>query len=171
MSRETIMRHQIADYLGIPGEGDTVTYALMGTGFNTLDENPSAQIDTKAYICDRAASSIIKGYQPQFPFDTDLIKSEDAVMELYKIGRDQLTGADAEREYVRVDLFDPVTGSGAADNTFRARKFVVAVEVSGCAGAGGEAIKVTGNLNNVGSFVAGSFNTSTRTFTADSAGA
>ena len=40
MARETIMRHQIADYLGIPGEGDAVTYSLMGTGFNTLDEKP-----------------------------------------------------------------------------------------------------------------------------------
>ena len=80
MANETIMRFQIADYLGIPGDSDT-TYALMGAGFNTLDENPAAQLDTKAYINDKAASSIVKGYQPQFPFDTDLIKSEEAVME------------------------------------------------------------------------------------------
>ena len=77
MANETIMRFQIADYLGIPGDSDT-TYALMGAGFNTLDENPAAQLDTKAYINDKAASSIVKGYQPQFPFDTDLIKSEKA---------------------------------------------------------------------------------------------
>ena len=89
-------------------------------------------------------------------------------MELYKIGRDRLTGADAEREYIRVDLFDPVNSTA---NTFRARKFVVAVEVTSCAGTGGEAIKVTGNLDNVGSFVAGTFNTATKTFTADSAAA
>ena len=47
MANETIMRFQIADYLGIPGDSDT-TYALMGAGFNTLDENPAAQLDTKA---------------------------------------------------------------------------------------------------------------------------
>ena len=35
MANETIMRFQIADYLGIPGDSDT-TYALMGAGFNTL---------------------------------------------------------------------------------------------------------------------------------------
>ena len=101
MANETIMRYQIADYLGIVGESDT-TYALMGAGFNTLDENPAAQLDTKTYVNDKAASSNIKGYQPQFPFDTDLIASEAAVMELYKIGRDELTGADAERDYIRV---------------------------------------------------------------------
>ena len=43
MANETIMRFQIADYLGIPGDSDT-TYALMGAGFNTLDENPAAQL-------------------------------------------------------------------------------------------------------------------------------
>lgn len=167
MARETIMRHQIADYLGIPsGDNGAIAYSLMGTGFNTLDENPTAQIDTKSYICDRAASTVVKSYQPVFPFDTDLIKSEDAIMELYKIGRDRMTGADAEREYIRVDLFEPVASE---ENTFRARKFVVAVEVTSCAGTGGEAIKVTGNLDNVGSFVSGKFNTSTKAFTADSA--
>ena len=34
------------------------------------------------------------------------------------------------------------------------------------AGAGGEAIQVTGNLNNVGTFVDGEFNTATKMFTA-----
>lgn len=163
MANETIMRYQVADYLGIPAsdsDGDP-TFALMGAGFNTLDENPAAQLDTKAYINDRAASSIIKSYQPQFPFDTDLMKSEEAIMELYNIGRNELTGADAERDYVRVELFEPVASK---TNTFKARKFRVAVSVDSCAGAGGEAIKVTGNLNNVGTFVDGEFNTQTMTF-------
>ena len=83
-------------------------------------------------------------------------------MELYKIGRDELTGADAERDYIRVELFEPVASK---ENTFKARKFRVAVEVASCAGAGGETIKVTGNLNNVGTFVDGEFNTTTKTFT------
>ena len=65
-------------------------------------------------------------------------------------------------DYLRVDLFDPVASK---ENTFKARKFRVAVEVASCAGAGGEAIKVTGNLNNIGTFVAGEFNTSTKAFT------
>lgn len=167
MANETVMRHQIADYLGIEKDG-AATYVLLGAGVNTLDENPAAQVDTKAYVNDRAASSIIKGYQPQFPFDTDLIRSEEAIMELYSIGRNELTGADAERDYIRVELFEP---AGSKANTFKARKFRVAVEVASCAGAGGEAIKVTGNLNNVGSFVDGTFETTTQTFTPSDAAA
>lgn len=163
MANETIMRYQVADYLGITSEEEgEPAFALMGAGVNTLDENPAAQLDTKTYVNGRAASSTIKSYQPQFPFDTDLMKSEAAIMELYNIGRNELTGAEAERDYIRVELFEPVDSK---ENTFKARKFRVAVEVASCAGAGGEAIKVTGNLNNVGTFVDGEFNTQTKTFT------
>ena len=88
-------------------------------------------------------------------------------MALYDIGRNQKTGADAEMDYVRVELFQPVEGSA---NTFAARKFRVAVEVSSVSGEGGGIMKVTGNLNGVGDFIDGTFNTATKTFTPAGAG-
>ncbi len=161
MINETVMRHQIADYLNT-GSSETPQFSLMGVGFNTLDENPNAQTDGKTYIHQKAQSSQIKNYQTQFPFDTDLIASEAAVMALYDIGRNQKTGAEAELEYVRVELFQPVE---AQENTFRARKFKVAVAVTGIAGAGGEAVKVTGTLHGVGDPICGTFHTTTKMFT------
>ena len=74
-------------------------------------------------------------------------------------------GEDAQREYVRVDLYDPVSGE---DNTFQARKFIVAVEVSSLSGDPGKKMKVSGNFNAVGDFVEGTFNTQTKAFTAAS---
>lgn len=161
-NNETVMRYQIADYLNT-GKTPTEAYSLMGVGFNTLDENPAAQSDGKTYIHQKSQTSHIKGYQTQFPFDTDLIASEAAVMALYDVGRNQKTGADAELDYVRVELFQPIAEKA---NTFKARRFKVSVEVSGIAGGGGESIKVTGNLNNVGDFVDGQFDTTTKKFTA-----
>lgn len=161
---ETVMRHQIADYLDVSTTG-TPEWALMGVGFNTLDENPNAQLDSKTYVNQKNQSSHVKSYQTQFPFDTDLIASEEAVMALYNIGRNHKVGAEAELDYVRVELFDPVTGEGITD-TYKARKFTVAVAVTGNTGAGGEVVKVAGNLNGVGDFVDGTFNTATKTFTA-----
>ena len=158
---KTVLRNGIADFLNV-GKDSTDKYAFMGMGFNTLDENPNAQIDTKAYISDKSASNIIKGYQPQYPFDSDLIESEEAIMELYLIGRNRLQGMDAERDYVRVDLF---MGELEA-NTYPARKSRVAVEVSGVTGGGAEVIHVAGNLNNVGDFIDGKFNIDTKVFTA-----
>jgi len=159
----TIIRNMIADYLNVAEIGGTPEWVLMGAGFNTLDESPQAQIDTKAYISDRAATSIIKGYQTQFPFDTDLIESEKAVMALYNVGRNQLQGGMAEMEYVRVELF--LDTSPASEGVHPARKFRVAVEVAGITGAGAEVIHVAGNLNNVGDFVDGQFDIGTKTFT------
>ena len=156
---DAVMRYQVADYLAT-GEGE---FALMGVGFNTLDENPTAQKDAKTYINQKAQTTQIKSYQPTFPFDTDLISDEAAVMAIYDIGRNQKTGEDAELDYVRVELFKPVADK---ENVFEARKFKVAVEVANITGEGGGIMKVTGNLNGVGDFVAGTFDTTTKTFTA-----
>lgn len=158
---DAVMRYQVADYLNTAKSG-TESFALMGVGFNTLDESPNAQKDSKAYINQKAQTSTIKSYQPAFAFDSDLIADEAAVMALYEIGRNQLTGADAERDYVRVELFKPVAET---PNTFEARKFKVAVEVFSISGEGGGVMKVTGNLNGVGDFVDGTFNTETKKFT------
>ena len=156
---ETIIRNMIADYLDV-GTGGTPEYVLMGTGFNSLDESPQAQVDTKAYISDKSATTTIKGYQAQFPFDTDLIKDEKAVMALYNVGRNQLQAGRAVMTYVRVELFED-----AAAGAYPARQFKVAVQVDSISGAGAEVIHVSGNLNGVGDFVAGTFNTSTKAFT------
>lgn len=158
---ETVQRYMIADYLGITS-ADKTEFTLMGTGFNTLDENPTAQNQETTYISDKSATNYIKSYKPVFPFDTDLIASESAVMALYNVGRNQKTGSNAEFDYVRVELFKKVS---EAENTYEARKFRVSCEVSSVAGAGGETVKVTGNLNGVGNFVDGTFNTETKTFT------
>lgn len=158
---DAVMRYEIADYLDV-GKANEPSFVLMGVGFNTLNEAPNAQKDSKTYIHQKSQTTQIKGYQPTFAFDTDLISDEEAVMALYEIGRNQKTGAEAEKKYVRVDLFKPVAEQ---ENTFEARMFIVAVEVSSVDGEGGGVVKVTGNLNGVGDFVAGTFNTETRTFT------
>ena len=62
---------------------------------------------------------------------------------------------------MRVDLFDAAT-SGA----YKARKFRVAVEITSISGAGNEIVKVSGSLHQIGDAVQGTFNPTTRTFTA-----
>lgn len=159
---QTIFRYDFADYLGIKS-GETTTFHLMGAGFNTLDENPNAQVESKAYINQKVKSNVVKGYETQFPFDTDLIQDEVAVMAIYDVGRDAKTGASAEFDFIRVELFKPET---SPVTKCAARKFRVSVEVSSIAGAGADIVRVTGNLNAVGDFVDGFFDTATKVFTA-----
>lgn len=157
-----IVRSDISDYLLIKSTGK---FALMGAGFNTLNETVGAQVESKTYIDDKTESSTIKGYKTQFPFDTDLIvetAETEAIEELYYIGRDHKVGSDAEREYIRVELFAPAaTGS---TRYFKARKFKVAVEVSNFNGAGGETVTASGNLNCVGDPIIGYFDIQEKVF-------
>lgn len=157
------MRYDIADYLNIGEKGsESENYALLGTGVNTLDETVGAQTDSKTYINDKTQTTTVKGYQTEFPYDTDMVLDEAASMALYKVGRDHKTGEDAEFDYVRVDIYDKVS-----DNVFKARKFRVAAVVSDSKGNGGEVMVNTGTLSCVGDPVQGTFNTTTKKFTAD----
>lgn len=159
---ESIMRNQIADYINL-SKTATDEYEFMGRGFASIDENSQVQIEKKTYICDNSATSTIKSYDTQFPFDTELMKSEKAVMAIYDVGRNHLTGGEAEFDYVRAELFKRVGETGCK---FEARKFRVSCEVSSTKGVGGEIIKMTGNLNGVGDFIDGVFDTVAKTFTA-----
>ena len=157
-----VIRYMIADYLSTAEAGaESPTFVFMNAGFTALDENPSAKIDSTPYVGDRSASGTITGYETTFPFDTHFISDEAAIKKIYDIARNQQTGADAECDYVRVDLY---SGEENA-TTFPARKFRVAVEVTSISGAGTEIVKVAGNLHQVGNFVEGTFDTKSKTFT------
>lgn len=155
------MRYDVADYMDV-GENGTEEYALMGVGFNSLDESPNAQVDKKAYIHERVSSAKVKGYEGQFPYKADLVKDERVVMKVYDIARNQKTGKDAEVNYLRVELFNPITDK---PGVFAARKFLVAVEVSDITGEGANPLEMSGNLNQVGEFIDGQFDKSTNKFT------
>lgn len=158
MGNKTVIRHMIGDYLKIGATEDTPEipkYALMGAGFKQLDESPNAQTESEAYISDRSTTTTIVGYDGQYAFDTKFISDEAAVAFIYNIARNQLTGADAETDYVRVDLFEGEEGS----TIYPARKIRIAVEVSSIEGEGGKAMRIKGNLRQVGDLVNGTFDT------------
>lgn len=155
----SVKRHQFADYLNV-SNAETPEWALCGTGFTTLDEEPGAQSESVKYVNDKAASSSVESYETTFPFESELIPDERAILAIYKVGRDHLLGSDAQFDYVRVELWDPVDGQ---ENTFQARKFLVSANVDSISGE--NKIAVSGNLNAVGDPVGGTFNTVTKTFT------
>ncbi len=159
--RTVIQRHQFADYLDTSSAKDGTAYALMGTDFTTLDEEPGAQTETKKYVNEKPSSTSVTDYQTVFPFESDLIADQKVVLVLYNVGRNHAVGSDAEFNYVRAELWSPVVG---ATSEYKARLFTVSVEVSDITGETDQA--VSGNLNAVGDFTDGKFNTETKTFTA-----
>lgn len=158
-SRNVAKRHEFADYLNVQSE-EVPNFALMGTGFTTLDENPGAQTSKKKYVNEAASSSSITRYETVFPFTSDLIIQQEPIIALYNVGRNHCTGSDAEFQYVRVELWDKVPGK---ENEFAARLFKVSAEITSISGE--DEMAVSGNLNAVGDPAFGTFNTVLRKFT------
>ena len=157
-------RYGVANYLDV-GVDSTAEFVLMGAGFTELEENPAATTASKRYVNDKSATKSITGYDWSTPFVTDQIRDEKAVDFICNIGEQQLTGADAETDYVIVDLDKKSGDSGSA---FKARKIRVAIEVATFTNTDGD-MGATGNLLGVGDIITGSFDTNSRTFTADGA--
>lgn len=150
-------RRSIANYLNVSTTG-TEKYVLMGAGFTELNESPGAQTASKRYINNASASTSIVGYEWSASFNTDQIRDEEAVEFICNIGENLLTGADAETDYIIVDL-DKKEG-----NAYKARKIRVAVEVADFDDNDGE-MGASGTLLGVGDMIQGTFDASTNTFT------
>lgn len=110
-----------ADYLKIGGK-----FELMGVGFESIDEKPNAQTREKRYVPDASSTQSIVSYKWQSDFSGDQIENEKVIEFITAIGKELKTGADAETEYIKVDMDKP----GTAENSYYARKFKVAVQVS-----------------------------------------
>ncbi|CAM3017616.1 hypothetical protein HAHI6034_11975 [Hathewaya histolytica] len=150
----TIRKRQIqANYLKINDK-----YELLGTGFTELNENPGAQSASKRYINQSSASQFITGYEWNTSFNADQILSEVAIEHIKNIGEMQKTGADAEAEYIIVDLDKPAEAAG-----FRARKFKVAIAVEAFEANEGE-LGMTGSFLGISDPVEGTFDTNKKTF-------
>ena len=156
----TLIRNMIVDFLDV-GTSENPKYVRMGRGFTSLDENPNAQAESRAYISDRSTSSIIRGYEAQFSFNSDLIANEEAIMKIYEVGRNQKQAAEAETGYIRVEAFLP---AGEPDY-HPARLFNTAIELTDVTGEGTQIMELSGNLNVIGDFIPGVFNIVTRKFT------
>lgn len=156
-----IMTYDEAHYFDI-GTSQTPNIVLGGV-ITQLDENSNPVESTKQYITDKASTTKVTGFEDEFPITSDLVKGDEVSEYFYEIFRDRKTGTDAQVVHYIVELWNAV---GSSENTYKARKQVQTVSISGKTANPGEQISFTGSLKGVGDFVEGTFNTSTKTFTA-----
>lgn len=157
------IRHAFADYINT-GTSENKVWSLCGTGFSQLDESPNPQVESKVYIHQKEASPSITRYEPVFPFETEFWNDQAAILKMYEIARNRKVGSEANVEYLRTDLLIDADGK-PVEETVAARLMICAAEITDISGEGGEAITLSGNLNQVGAFTEGTFNLKTRVFT------
>lgn len=134
-------------------------FELLGTGFTELNESPSAQTTSKRYINQSSSTQSVTGYEWSSAFNTDQIVSEKSIEHIRSIGEMQLTGSEAESEYLIVDLDKP----GTLEGTFRARMIKVAIAVDEFPDNDGE-LGISGNFLGQSDPVEGTFTVASKEF-------
>ena len=154
-----VMTYDEAHYFDI-GTSTTPNVVLGGV-ITQLDENSNPNEQEKQYITQKSSTTKVTGFANEFPITMDLVKNEEVSEYFYEIFRDRKVGTDAQVIHYIVELWNETTTTGV----YKARKITQTVSITGKVANPGEQINFTGSLKG-GDFVDGTFNTSTKTFTA-----
>lgn len=157
---QDVMTYDEAHYFDI-GTSQTPNVVLGGV-ITQLDENSNPTESEKQYIHQKTKTTKVTGFGDEFPITSDLVKGDEVSEYFYGIFRDRKTGTNAQVIHYIVELWNPTETA----NVYKARKQVQTVSISSKVANPGEEITFNGTLKGVSDFVNGTFNISTKTFTA-----
>lgn len=143
-----------ANYLKVNGVWEFLGFTMTG-----LTEKPSPKTSSKMYVGNASASQGITSYEWSTDFEGDQIESDNAVEYMRNIGEMCLTGSDAETEYLIVDKDKP----GTAADTYRCRKFGIAVQTDEFGNNDGE-LQLSGAFLGLTDPEEGTFTLATKTY-------
>lgn len=149
-------------YLNTTPKTGNGTYALVGDGVTELTISYNAQTTTSQYIHQDTATTTVTGYQPTAPVTSEVVKTDDAFNYINEMRRSLPIGSDAETEIVMVDLFDVLTSGSSG--SYPAIRQKVSIQLDSYGGAASDPLSISYTINWVGQGVAGTFNTSTKTW-------
>lgn len=142
----------------------TATYGLIGDGVTELTFNYSPQTTTEQYINQDSGTTEVTGYQPTAPISM-VAKKGDAVYEFVnnlRVTRAILSAA--ETDIILADAWGVATAGDLT--TIPSEKQTVSVQIDNYGGSASSPLTIGYTLNFKGDSVAGTFNATTKTFTA-----
>ncbi len=161
-TNELVLRCQWESYMEC-GEDKNKTFNLIGEGFTTFPESKNPKEYTRKYVNYKTEKSDVIGYAPSIAYSCDLITGEPCVEEIVKITDNELLGSATHRDIVSVNTWET-----ASEGECKAFKRTYAIIPDG-KGDGTDALIYTGTMKAVSDIQFGTFNRTTKTFTADSA--
>ena len=142
----------------------TATYALIGDGVTELTFNYSPQTTTEQYINQDSGTTEVTGYQPVAPVSM-VAKKGDAVYEfINELRKSRAILSAAESTIVLADAWDVATAGDVT--TIPSEKQPVSIQIDNYGGAASSPLSIGYTLNFKGDSVVGTFNATTKTFTA-----
>lgn len=159
-TNELVLRYQWESYMEC-GTGSDKAYQLIGEGFTSFPEAKNPKEYTRKYVNYKTEKTDVIGYSPSISYSCDVITGEPVVEEIVEITDNELVGTDTHRDIVSVNCWEETETAG----TYKAFKRTYAIIPDG-KGDGTDAMIYTGTMKAVGDVVIGTFNRSTKTFTA-----
>ena len=154
------MREKLMHFFNI-GTADKPTYVLLGDGITSLTEEFNPESETKHYINMASASNSLKSYAPSISVEKEYIKGEALQTWINEKIRVLPVGAEAEADYVRINILDSASENG----TYPAVKRPCTYQFDSIGGDGGGEIMNNMTLTGNGDAVQGTFDVKTLTFT------
>lgn len=154
-------REKLMHFLNI-GTAEEPNYVLLGDGITSLTENFNPESENKHYINKATASNVLKSYAPSISVEKEYIKDEELQKWIDEKVRLLPTGAEAKADYIRINILETTSGEGS----YPAVKRPCVYQFDSIGGEGGGYIMNSMTLTADDDQVQGTFNVSTKTFTA-----
>lgn len=152
-----IMVYDEAHYFG-DATGENIN---LGGVITEMTESSNPAETEKQYIHQKSSVTKVTGYANEFPITMDMVQGDAVAEDFYNLFYTRATGSDLERDHYIVNLWE-----SEGDGIYKARMIRQTVSITEATGGAGEQKQITGSLRG-GDFVYGTFNVSTKKFTAD----
>ena len=148
MAETLVKRSQKVAFYGVPGDSST-TYHRM-TGFTEMSKSANPIEYTRQYVDEEHERNDVVGYSPEYSYAFDQFTENAVHTDIVAITDGELTGTDAVREIIIVDM----TKKGTPENSFAAVKREFSV-IPDSEGDTTEAYTYSGSLKVVGGRISG----------------
>lgn len=156
-----IKRSLFAIFMNTTPSAETAAYALMGKGITSqkVDYGPEASSET--YVSDDNATTDVESYKPKISTQQTAYIGDPIFEFVDGLRQKRAVMADAQTDIVMVNLYGTAT-----EGAYPAEKNTVAIQIDDFGGDGGKTVQINYTVNMVGNPVKGTFNPSTKAFTA-----
>lgn len=163
VKKHKALRHERVYYIDTTPDTETETYVLFGDGVNSLSSDMGSTVEDDHYITQKNGTSTRTATAKSHSFSGDMIIGDDALN--YMETKIYALGSEAETHWVEVDAFrDP-----GEDGSYPARKVDILIDITNDgSGDAGSALQFEGTIKWLGDPVEGTFNKTTKKFTANS---
>lgn len=155
-----IKRSQVMTFMNTTPSG-AATYYLVGDGVTSGAIGYNPKVEEVTYIHEDSATITVESYAPKFPVEAIAVSGNEVFeyIDGLRIARAVLSAA--ETDIVNVWAYE-----AGGPSAYPAEKQTVSIQIDEFGGDGGTSTKINYTINFIGDPVAGTFNTSTKAFTA-----